>query len=99
MTVKKCMQQVSSAEFCYWQAYSISNPIGGLRSDIQASVIAQQVDMLVQLKTTKAGRQCRYKELADFMPLNRHKKTMSPEDMMACFCIALGKPIPDALMD
>lgn len=41
MTVEQLLSSMSSKEFTEWMLFDTMSPIGGLRGDVQAAVIAQ----------------------------------------------------------
>ena len=43
MSVKRCMDEISSAELTEWIAYDMIDPIGDERADLRAGIIASTV--------------------------------------------------------
>lgn len=65
MSVKHCQQQVDSAEFVAWQAYSLLEPFGEERADLRAGIVA------ATLANVNRGRQTPPYRPRDFMPTFR----------------------------
>jgi hypothetical protein len=58
MTVAEAQQRVSSGEFTYWKAFHRINPIGEVRGDMQAALIAYTI---AQANTGK-GKKPKFKD-------------------------------------
>ena len=43
MSVKRCMDEINSAEFTEWTAYDMLDPIGDERADLHAGIVASSV--------------------------------------------------------
>jgi hypothetical protein len=82
------MREVDSREFAYWKAKFNKDPVGGLRGDIQAAIIARELDKLVQLE---CENRYKAKPLTAFMPLVKATpRSQTPEEMLAMFQMITG---------
>lgn len=88
MSVRRCQDEIDSAEFSEWMAYDQIDPIGAEREDLRMGILASTV---VHAQHPKA-RCCP----ADFMPKfdatagSRRKQGQTIEDMQAMCRLASG---------
>lgn len=77
MTVRRLLAETGSAELAEWRAYEqIAGPLGGVRGDVNAAMIAAAI------VAVNRGKGQRAPALADFMPRwDRTRVRKTPEEL------------------
>ncbi len=76
-TVRELLQRCDSRELSEWAAYHSIEPIGGVRADLQAGIVASTIANVNRGKNSKPFSPI------DFMPVGKEKEEQTEDDMKA----------------
>ena len=79
MSVRRAQAEIDSAEFSEWAAFDKIHPIGGVRDDINAGIVAATI------ANCHRGKGQRAFSAGDFIPDYGDDLRQSPEDMASIF--------------
>tara|TARA_Y100000310_G_scaffold345359_1_gene464118 strand:- start:3952 stop:4218 length:267 start_codon:yes stop_codon:yes gene_type:complete len=83
--VKQLLQNIDSRELAEWAAYHSIEPIGGMRGDLQAGIVASTIANVNRGKDTKSFSP------SDFMPIGKEAEDQTEDDMKSIMMKLVNK--------